>query len=101
MRTAHAGTTIICSESSHIKMRLPWSWHWFQLRKCYGFRQVFGDDLADKLATVATNIARAAGRKKIPTEKMAKALNPKSRATVIPNSNDRPPRPTPSVRIIG
>ena len=57
--------------------------------------------MANKLATVAANIARAAGRKKIPTEKMAKALNPKSRASVIPSSKGRPLRPTPSARTIG
>ena len=66
-----------------------------------GFRQGFSEDLSNELATVATNIARVAGKKNVPTEKMAKALNPKSRATVIPSSNDRPARSRPSVKISG
>ena len=74
-------------------------WHRFQVRKCRCFRGAGAYDSANKLATVAANIARAAGRKKIPTEWMAKALNPKSRAIVIHSNRDRPPRPATSVRI--
>ena len=60
-----------------------------------------GDGCASKLATVATAIANADGRKKIPTERLAIAQNPRSRITVIPSRNDRMPLPAPNVRTIG